>query len=58
MVDDDTFRQLLDTVDRFARERLIPAEQRVEDEDDIPEEIVQEMCDLGLFGLSSSFRSF
>jgi len=52
MVDDDTFRQLLDTVDRFARERLIPAEQRVEDEDDIPEEIVQEMRDLGLFGLS------
>ena len=51
-VDDDVFEQLLDTVERFARDRLIPAESRVEDEDDIPEEIVQEMRDMGLFGLS------
>ncbi|MGR3586008.1 MAG: acyl-CoA dehydrogenase family protein, partial [Pseudooceanicola nanhaiensis] len=51
-VDDDTFDQLLDTVTRFTRERLIPAEDRVEEEDEIPEEIVQEMREMGLFGLS------
>jgi acyl-CoA dehydrogenase len=51
-MDDDTFQQILDTVSRFARERLIPAETEVETLDDIPEDIVQEMRDLGLFGLS------
>ncbi len=51
-VDDDIFEQLLDTVNRFVRERLIPAENRVEEEDEIPEEIVQQMRDMGLFGLS------
>lgn len=43
---------LLDTVRRFVDERLIPAEDRVEEEDAVPEEIVAEMRDLGLFGLS------
>lgn len=51
-MDDDSFQQVLDTVSRFARERLIPAEAEVERIDDIPAEIVQEMRDLGLFGLS------
>jgi acyl-CoA dehydrogenase len=51
-MDDETFQQVLDTVTRFARERLIPAENEVEQLDDIPEAIVQEMRDLGLFGLS------
>lgn len=52
-VDNDVFEQLLATVERFARERLIPAERRVEEEDDIPEEIVNEMKEMGLFGLST-----
>ncbi len=51
-MDDDSFKQVLDTVSRFARERLIPAEPIVEEMDDIPEDIVQDMRDLGLFGLS------
>ncbi|CUH81112.1 acyl-CoA dehydrogenase family protein [Tropicibacter naphthalenivorans] len=51
-MDDDSFQQVLDTVSRFARERLIPAEREVEELDDIPEGIVQEMRDLGVFGLS------
>ncbi|MDE4274997.1 acyl-CoA dehydrogenase family protein [Phaeobacter gallaeciensis] len=51
-MDDETFQQVLDTVTRFARERLIPAENEVEQLDDIPEAIVQEMRDIGLFGLS------
>ncbi|MGE4277950.1 MAG: acyl-CoA dehydrogenase family protein [Magnetospirillum sp.] len=51
-IDDETFSQLLETVSRFTREKLIPNERRVEDEDDIPVEIVQAMRELGLFGLS------
>jgi acyl-CoA dehydrogenase len=51
-VDDDIFQQLLDMVERFVRERLLPNEERVEAEDDIPAEIVAEMRALGLFGLS------
>lgn len=52
-VDADVFEQLLQVVDRFARERLIPAEKRVEEENDIPEDIIAEMRDMGLFGLST-----
>ena len=51
-VDEDIFIQLLEAVRRFTRERLVPMEQTVEETDDIPEEIVQEMRELGLFGLS------
>ncbi|MGI6247400.1 MAG: acyl-CoA dehydrogenase family protein [Pseudochelatococcus sp.] len=51
-VDEDVFGHLLDQVRRFARERLLPAEERVEAEDDIPAEIVAEMRELGLFGIS------
>ena len=51
-VDADTFNQLKEAVQRFVTERLVPNETRVEIEDDIPEEIVQEMRDLGLFGLT------
>ncbi|MFN3526845.1 MAG: acyl-CoA dehydrogenase family protein [Paracoccus sp. (in: a-proteobacteria)] len=52
-VDHDVFLQLLDTVGRFARERLIPAERRVEEDNDIPAEIIAEMKEMGLFGLST-----
>ncbi|MFV0386141.1 acyl-CoA dehydrogenase family protein [Paracoccus sp. (in: a-proteobacteria)] len=52
-VDADVFQQLLDTVGRFARERLIPAEKQVEAENDIPQGIITEMKELGLFGLST-----
>ena len=50
--DRETLDLLLDTVRRFVRERLIPNEHRVADEDAIPAEIVAEMRELGLFGLS------
>ena len=50
-VDAEDFGLFLDTLKRFVRDRLIPAEQQVEDEDDVPESIVQEMMDLGLFGI-------
>lgn len=50
--DQETLNQLLDIVSRFVRERLIPNEQRVAEEDRIPQDIVDEMKELGLFGLS------
>lgn len=43
---------LAQTVQRFVRERLLPAEARVEEEDAIPSELIDEMRELGLFGLS------
>lgn len=50
--DAHTLEQLVETVRRFVRDRLIPAEHRVERENTIPEEIVDDMRRLGLFGLS------
>ena len=44
--------QLLDTIRRFVSERLRPLEARVAEEDKVPDEVMQEMKDLGLFGLS------
>ena len=51
-LDKESFEILLDTVSRFVRERLVPAENAVEEHDEVPADIVQEMKDLGLFGLS------
>lgn len=50
--DPETFGLLLASVRRFVRERLVPNEQRVADEDAVPTEIAAEMRELGLFGLS------
>ena len=50
--DQETLNLLLSTVERFVRERLVPAEQIVADTDAIPEDIVAEMRDIGLFGLT------
>jgi acyl-CoA dehydrogenase len=52
-VDAAVFEQLVEAVGRLVRERLIPAERRVEEEDEIPEEIVAQMKEMGLFGLST-----
>lgn len=51
-IDQDTFAQLLDTVERFVRERLRPREDEVALADAMPADIVAEMRDLGLFGLA------
>jgi len=42
---------LLDTLSRFVRERLVPAENEVAETDDIPADVVADMRELGLFGL-------
>lgn len=51
-LDQETFNLLKSTVQRFVLERLMPAEDYVEEHDDIPEDIVNDMKELGLFGLS------
>jgi acyl-CoA dehydrogenase len=50
--DDETLNLLLDAISRFVRERLVPAEEHVAQTDEIPADIVAEMRELGLFGLS------
>jgi acyl-CoA dehydrogenase len=49
--DQDTLTALLDSVRRFVRERLVPAEEIVAETDVIPAVIVRDMKAMGLFGL-------
>ncbi len=51
-LDRSTLQQLLDAITRFVDDRLIPAEPDVDANDRIPDEIIDEMKGLGLFGLS------
>ena len=51
-VDETTMTNLIDVVRKYVNERLIPLEPKISEEDKIPEEVVQEMRDLGLFGLT------
>jgi acyl-CoA dehydrogenase len=50
--DADTRDQLIDMVRRFAAERLRPIEAKVAEDDAIPDDILEEMKALGLYGLS------
>ncbi len=51
-MDPDSFEQFLDQLRRFVRERLIPAERAIMESDEIPADIVREMREMGLFGLT------
>jgi acyl-CoA dehydrogenase len=51
-LDTETRDQLLTEVRRFVTARLRPAEAAVAEADEVPADIVQDMKDLGLFGLS------
>ncbi|WP_375392422.1 acyl-CoA dehydrogenase family protein [uncultured Sphingomonas sp.] len=51
-LDPDTFDALVDAVRRFVAERLRPLEAEVEANDAIPDAVLREMRELGLFGLS------
>ncbi len=51
-LDQETRDQLISSIERFVRERLRPNEELVSETDAVPDDIVQEMKDLGLFGLS------
>jgi len=51
-LDSDTLQQLLDTLSRFVDERLRPLESQVAQDDAIPEDVIRDMKNLGLFGLT------
>ena len=51
-LDQETYDLFIDQLQRFVRERLVPAEKTVVAADAIPPDILTEMADLGLFGLS------
>lgn len=51
-IDNESFELLLATVQRFTRERLMPVEDAVEEHDEVPADIVEDMKEMGLFGLS------
>lgn len=51
-LDQESFDILLATVQRFVRERLVPAENHLEEHDEVPAELIEEMKEMGLFGLT------
>src|SRR5699024_64194 len=51
-LDQETFQLLQASVQRFVQERLMPAEDTVEANDAIPTDILDDMQEMGLFGLS------
>nr|WP_298931573.1 acyl-CoA dehydrogenase family protein [uncultured Erythrobacter sp.] len=51
-MDQDTFEQFAEQLDRYVSERLIPAENDLIDNDAVPPEIIDEMRNMGLFGIS------
>ena len=51
-MDTETFDQFIDQFRRYVRERLVPAERAVIEGDRVPDDILGEMRDMGLFGLT------
>lgn len=49
--DPQTLTLLLDSVKRFVRSKLVPAEHRLAETDEIPPELIDDMRELGLFGM-------
>ena len=50
--DEGMLEQLLSTIRDFVKNELIPRENEVVEKDKIPDDIVQQMRELGLFGLT------
>ena len=51
-MDQEIFGQFIDQLQRYVRDRLVPAEREVIETDRVPEAILAEMRDMGLFGLT------
>ena len=51
-LDPEVFAEFLETLRRFVRERLVPAEAEVIADNRVPERLLGEMRELGLFGLT------
>lgn len=50
--DREILDQLLDSISRYVRDRLVPLEKKVAEDDAIPDEVVDEFREMGLFGLT------
>ena len=50
--DQETLNQLITLIDRFVKERLIPRESELAESGSLPEDILEEMKSMGLFGLT------
>jgi acyl-CoA dehydrogenase len=51
-MDTEIFDQFIDQLKRYVRERLLPAEKEILEIDRIPDAILKEMREMGLFGLT------
>lgn len=51
-VDQESFGILLSSIQRFVKERLVPLEDYVEENDEVPNDLIEEMMEMGLFGIS------
>ncbi|MFW2851358.1 acyl-CoA dehydrogenase family protein [Sphingomonas sp. TX0543] len=51
-MDAEVFEQFIEQLHRYVRDRLIPAERAIIESDEIPADILAEMRDMGLFGLT------
>lgn len=58
--DDESFQDLMSTIKRYVTNRLMPLERQVEEDDAVPEEIIQEMREMGFFalGIPQEFGGF
>jgi acyl-CoA dehydrogenase len=52
-MDQETFAIFIDQLKRYVRERLVPAEDEVIAQDRVPEDILAEMREMGLFGITT-----
>lgn len=50
--DEAMLQQLLSTIRDFVKNELVPKEQEVDELDDIPQDVIEKMRELGLFGLT------
>ncbi|MFM5883972.1 MAG: acyl-CoA dehydrogenase family protein [Novosphingobium sp.] len=51
-MDPDVFDQFIEQLHRYVRERLVPAEKEILETDRIPDDIMAEMREMGLFGIT------
>jgi acyl-CoA dehydrogenase len=49
-MDAEDFRQIKDAVRQLVREEVVPLEERIEDEDRIPDQLRAQIAEMGLFG--------
>ena len=49
-MDAEDFRQIRDAVRELVREQVVPLEERIEDDDAIPDQLRAQAAEMGLFG--------